>query len=80
MGGGVSIFGMSCSNKDAFQRAFPSGVTHDVSTYCEAFGILAKVSKLIFAKYQLLAKMVKSMIIVQAIVAQLMFGKLFGKL
>ncbi len=40
-----AFFGMSCSIKDAFQRAFQPGVIYDISKYCDAFGVLAKVRK-----------------------------------
>ncbi len=40
-----AFFGMSCSIKDAFQQAFPSGVIYNLPTYCDAFDVLAKGRK-----------------------------------
>ncbi len=40
-----AFFGMSYSIKDAFQQGSPSGVIYNLSTYCDAFDVLAKVRK-----------------------------------
>ncbi len=46
-----AFFGMSCSIKDAFQRAFPSGAICDILKYCDAFDVLSKVRKLMITSF-----------------------------
>ncbi len=46
-----AFFGMSCSIKDAFQRALPSAAIYDMSKYCDAFDVLSKVRKLMITAF-----------------------------